>query len=136
MQRRWHNQALAFDYGRGQCWLWCGRLRCSKESRVRTTIPSRSTLGMERTSSSSFVRRPSFCSSIDHSWQDDTFVTCSTVISVWSPERQEPIHEFSYQTENLLKAKFNPAEAGLLAATSSERGVLLYDVPFHVWIET
>ena len=48
-------------------------------------------------------------------------MTCSTVISVWSPERQEPIHEFSYQTENLLKAKFNPAEAGLLAATSSER---------------
>lgn len=70
-------------------------------------------------------------SSIDHSWQDDTFVTCSTVISVWSPERQEPIHEFSYETENLLKAKFNPAEAGLLAATSSERGVLLYDVQQH-----
>lgn len=83
-------------------------------------------------SSSSIAFRSSLCSSIDHSWQDDTFVTCSTVISVWSPERQEPIHEFSYQTENLLKAKFNPAEAGLLAATSSERGVLLYDVPSHV----
>ena len=71
---------------------------------------------------------PSLCSSIDHSWQDNTFATCSTVLSLWSPERQDPIHEFSYQTENLLKAKFNPAEAGLLAATSSERGVLLYDV--------
>lgn len=68
------------------------------------------------------------CSSIDHSWKDDTFVTCSSVISVWSPERQEPIHKFSYQSENLLKAKFNPAEVGLLAATSNERGILLYDV--------
>lgn len=67
--------------------------------------------------------------SIDHSWKDDTFVSCSSVVSVWSPERQEPIHTFSYETESLLKARFNPAEVGLLAATSNERGVLLYDIP-------
>ncbi|KAK8802209.1 hypothetical protein WA588_005182 [Blastocystis sp. NMH] len=66
--------------------------------------------------------------SIDHSWKDDTFVSCSSVVSVWSPERQEPIHTFSYETESLLKARFNPAEVGLLAATSNERGVLLYDI--------
>ena len=70
-------------------------------------------------------------SSIDHSWADDTFVTCSSVLNVWSPERQECIHEFSYQSENLLKAKFNPAEHGLVASTSNERGILLYDVFFH-----
>ena len=67
-------------------------------------------------------------SSIDHSWSDDTFVTCSSVLNVWSPERQENIHQFSYQSESLLKAKFNPAEPGLVASTSNERGVLLYDV--------
>ena len=67
-------------------------------------------------------------SSIDHSWVDDTFVTCSSVLNVWSPERQECIHEFSYQSESLLKAKFNPAEPGLVASTSNERGILLYDV--------
>ena len=59
--------------------------------------------------------------SIDHSWKDDTFVSCSSVVSVWSPERQEPILTFSYETESLLKARFNPAEVGLLAATSNER---------------
>lgn len=65
---------------------------------------------------------------IDHSWTDDSFVTCSSVVSVWNPDRQEPIHTFSYETESLLKARFNPAETGLLAATSNERGVLLYDI--------
>lgn len=67
-------------------------------------------------------------SSIDHSWVDDTFVTCSSVLNVWSPERQECIHHFAYQTESLLKAKFNPAEPGLVASTTNERGIVLYDV--------
>ena len=67
-------------------------------------------------------------SSIDHSPVDDTFVTCSSILNVWSPDRQEPVHHYSYQTENLLRAKFNPAEPGLLASTTSERGIILYDI--------
>ena len=59
---------------------------------------------------------------------DSTFVTCSSILNVWSPERQEPVHHYSYQTENILRAKFNPAEPGLVASTTSERGIILYDI--------
>lgn len=84
--------------------------------------------GTERRDSRSISLFLVIPSSIDHSPVDDTFVTCSSILNVWSPDRQEPVHHYSYQTENLLRAKFNPAEPGLLASTTSERGIILYDI--------
>eukprot|EP00560_Eucampia_antarctica_P005717 CAMPEP_0197835396 /NCGR_PEP_ID=MMETSP1437-20131217/25608_1 /TAXON_ID=49252 ORGANISM="Eucampia antarctica, Strain CCMP1452" /NCGR_SAMPLE_ID=MMETSP1437 /ASSEMBLY_ACC=CAM_ASM_001096 /LENGTH=366 /DNA_ID=CAMNT_0043440787 /DNA_START=28 /DNA_END=1125 /DNA_ORIENTATION=+ len=70
--------------------------------------------------------------SIDHHRSDNLFVTASdSAVDVWSPERSSPILSFddlwgSADTANHVR--YNPAERGLIAHTSADRGFGLFDV--------
>lgn len=45
---------------------------------------------------------------IDHHWQSNTFVTSGAVVEVWDHARSEPIHTFSWGSDTVLSARFNP----------------------------
>lgn len=71
-------------------------------------------------------RRP--FSAIDHHWKEAKFATAGSQLDVWDHDRSEPIHSFNWGVESLLTCKWNPAEAGLLASTATDRNLALYDI--------
>ncbi|KAK8807127.1 hypothetical protein WA158_003886 [Blastocystis sp. Blastoise] len=65
---------------------------------------------------------------IDHSWEDDVFATCSSVIQLWSVHKSQPMHTFTFGHEHFRSIQFNPGESSVLAACSNDRSISLFDV--------
>lgn len=56
------------------------------------------------------------------------FATAGAAVDVWDHERSEPIHTFTWGADNVLSARFNPAEPDIFATTGSDRSIALYDL--------
>lgn len=65
---------------------------------------------------------------IDHHWQRAQFVTAGAAVDLWDHERSVPVASFSWGSDTVTSARFNPAEPDLFATTGSDRGVALYDL--------
>ena len=65
---------------------------------------------------------------IDHHWVDEQFASGGEVVSIWDPNRVDPVHSYQWGNDSILSLKFNPAEAALLASTCGDRSICLYDL--------
>jgi DDB1- and CUL4-associated factor 13 len=65
---------------------------------------------------------------VDHHWQRLQFVTAGAAVDLWDHSRSEPISTFSWGSDTVTSARFNPAEPDLFATTGSDRGIALYDL--------
>ena len=65
---------------------------------------------------------------VDHHWQRMQFVTAGAAVDLWDHSRSEPISTFTWGSDTLTSARFNPAEPDLFATTGSDRGIALYDL--------
>lgn len=65
---------------------------------------------------------------IDHHTQKNQFATAGAVVDLWEHDRVEPVSTFSWGSDTVTSIKFNAAEPELFAATSSDRGIVLYDI--------
>ena len=66
---------------------------------------------------------------IDHHWKQHEFATGSdSVVDIWDPLRSQPRQSFEWGCEGVVSLKYNPAETSLLAATTRDNGILLFDV--------
>eukprot|EP00629_Pelagomonadales_sp_RCC1024_P008730 CAMPEP_0119297320 /NCGR_PEP_ID=MMETSP1329-20130426/51014_1 /TAXON_ID=114041 /ORGANISM="Genus nov. species nov., Strain RCC1024" /LENGTH=436 /DNA_ID=CAMNT_0007298259 /DNA_START=45 /DNA_END=1352 /DNA_ORIENTATION=+ len=69
---------------------------------------------------------------VDASWSKaaaGAFATAGAegVVAVWDAERTKPTREWRWGSDSVFKARWNPAEPALLAATSRDRAATLYD---------
>ena len=67
-------------------------------------------------------------SSIDHSAIDSQFVTTGSQLELWDITRSQPIRSFQWGPEPVLSAKYNRIEPHLVAFTSADRGISVYDI--------
>ncbi|KAL6763169.1 WD40-repeat-containing domain protein [Haematococcus lacustris] len=65
---------------------------------------------------------------IDHHWGRSIFASAGAVVDIWDHSRSEPISSFSWGSDTVTSARFNPAEADVLATTGSDRSLALYDL--------
>jgi len=66
---------------------------------------------------------------ISHHWSSTLFATCGDGegVYVWDEQRTSPVRCFNWGVDTVQKIRFNPIETNLLAATASDRSVILYD---------
>lgn len=69
---------------------------------------------------------------VDASWQgggDGALVSCGSegVVELWDPERSAAVRSWSWGTDAVYKARWNPAEPSLVVSTSRDRAATLYD---------
>ena len=61
------------------------------------------------------------------------FATSSTMaVELWDASRAEPVTSFEWGADTVTSVAWNPAEASVLASTSTDRGVVLYDARMSV----
>ena len=65
--------------------------------------------------------------SIDHFANQSRFVTTGNQLEIWDLKHSQPIQSFSWDSDPIIHAKCNPVEANLVALTTRERGVVIYD---------
>jgi len=65
---------------------------------------------------------------IDHSWGQDLYATCGEQLDLWEVGRSESLRSLTWGTATHNCVKFNPIETNIIAGTSSDRGVTLYDL--------
>jgi WD repeat and SOF domain-containing protein 1 len=70
----------------------------------------------------------SILQSLDSSYASSTFVTGGSVVQLWSQERSNPIQTWNWGVDTVSKVKFNPVETNIIACTSMDRGIYLYDI--------
>jgi WD repeat and SOF domain-containing protein 1 len=65
---------------------------------------------------------------VDHHSTKTQFVTSGAAVDLWDHQRIEPLSTFTWGSDTVTSVRFNPAEPNLFAATSSDRGIVLYDI--------
>ncbi|KAF6155800.1 hypothetical protein GIB67_039131 [Kingdonia uniflora] len=65
---------------------------------------------------------------VDHKWEDNHFATAGTQVDIWDHNRSEPIRSFEWGQDTVISVRFNPGEPNILAATTSDRSITLYDL--------
>lgn len=65
---------------------------------------------------------------LDHHTTRNQFATAGASVQIWEHERVEPVSTFTWGSDTVTSVRFNPAEPDLFAATSSDRGIVLYDI--------
>lgn len=65
---------------------------------------------------------------IDHHSTKNQFATAGADVQLWDHGHIEPLSTFSWGSDTVTSLRFNPAEPDLFAATSSDRGIVLYDI--------
>ncbi|KAJ3687894.1 hypothetical protein LUZ61_017058 [Rhynchospora tenuis] len=65
---------------------------------------------------------------VDHQWNTSIFATAGAQVDLWDHNRSEPINTFQWGNDSVISIRFNPGEPNLLATSSSDRGVVLYDL--------
>ncbi len=66
--------------------------------------------------------------SIDCSMTDPYFVTGGDTVKVWNQERNSVFQNYDWGIDTVSKVKFNPVDTNLIACTSMDRGVYIYDI--------
>ena len=65
---------------------------------------------------------------IDCSYSDPYFATGGELVQLWNEERGVPFQKCEWGQESVTKVKFNPVETNLIACTSMDRGLYIYDI--------
>jgi|JI10StandDraft_1071094.scaffolds.fasta_scaffold425405_2 WD repeat and SOF domain-containing protein 1 len=66
---------------------------------------------------------------IDHSYGENQFASCGSVVQIWSYERSQPIHVFNnWGVDTISRLKYNPSDHHLILSASHDRNVVLYDI--------
>jgi len=65
---------------------------------------------------------------LDAAYSNNTFVTGGTVVQLWSQERTTPIQSWNWGIDTVSRVKFNPVEQNVIACTSMDRGIFIYDI--------
>jgi WD repeat and SOF domain-containing protein 1 len=65
---------------------------------------------------------------IDHRFDQSHFVTSGEMVQIWNTERNSPMQQFDWGSDTVMTARFNPVETNLIACTSMDRGVFIYDI--------
>ena len=66
--------------------------------------------------------------SVDAHWKESgRFATSSSVVELWDASRGDPFATYEWGNDSITSVRWNPAETSLLAATSADRGVSLFD---------
>lgn len=65
---------------------------------------------------------------VDHHWERLQFVTAGAAVDVWDHARSEPVSTYTWGSDTVTSARFNPAEPDLFATTGSDRAIALYDL--------
>ncbi|KAJ3681292.1 hypothetical protein LUZ60_015781 [Juncus effusus] len=65
---------------------------------------------------------------VDHQWDTNIFATAGAQVDIWDHNRSEPINSFKWGNDSVISVRFNPGEPNLLATSSSDRGIVLYDL--------
>jgi WD repeat and SOF domain-containing protein 1 len=65
---------------------------------------------------------------VDHHRTRNQFATSGADVQLWDHNRVEAVSAFAWGPDTVTSVRFNPAETDLFAATSSDRGVVLYDI--------
>lgn len=66
--------------------------------------------------------------SIDCSLHDPYFVTGGDTVQIWNQERSSPFQNCDWGIDTVSRVKFNPVDTNLIACTSMDRGVYIYDI--------
>eukprot|EP01126_Amoeba_proteus_P006951 TRINITY_DN12462_c0_g2_i11.p1 TRINITY_DN12462_c0_g2~~TRINITY_DN12462_c0_g2_i11.p1 ORF type:complete len:347 (-),score=61.86 TRINITY_DN12462_c0_g2_i11:154-1194(-) len=74
--------------------------------------------------------------SIDHRRKSNQFATtAANILAIWDPNRSESINDMTWGDDSLMMVRFNPVETHVVATTSEDRSITLYDirgsVPIH-----
>ncbi|RDY08792.1 DDB1- and CUL4-associated factor 13 [Mucuna pruriens] len=64
----------------------------------------------------------------DHQWDGELFATAGAQVDIWNHNRSQPINSFVWGTDTVISVRFNPGEPNLLAASASDRSIMLYDL--------
>ncbi|XP_052868134.1 DDB1- and CUL4-associated factor 13 [Anopheles cruzii] len=67
------------------------------------------------------------CVALSHSYDSTAFATSGDTCHIWDEERNEPLKELKWGVDMVHDIKYNPVETSLLAACSSDRGIILCD---------
>lgn len=74
------------------------------------------------------VPKGGICQAIDYSYSEDYFVTASSVISIWDPVINRPIHTFNIpNTRSFQDCVYNMNETDLICACDIDRGIYILD---------
>ena len=65
---------------------------------------------------------------VDHSSTEQEFATSGQVVQIWSYQRTKPIYQLEWNIDSVQCVRYNPAEPNILAATCSDRSILIYDL--------
>jgi len=64
---------------------------------------------------------------VSHSWKDEVFATCGDTMEIWNDHRSNPVKTFDWGVDTIHSVRFNPVETTVVAATASDRSIILYD---------
>lgn len=65
---------------------------------------------------------------VDHQWDGENFATSGAQVDVWNHNRSEPISSFEWGVDTSISVRFNPGEPNLLATSSRDRSITIYDL--------
>ena len=75
------------------------------------------------------VTSKSMVSGITHHRFHNTFATCGESSALlWDSGRSHPVKEFQWGVDSVHTVKFNQIETNILAASASDRSIILYDI--------
>ncbi|XP_008800979.1 DDB1- and CUL4-associated factor 13 [Phoenix dactylifera] len=65
---------------------------------------------------------------VDHQWDGNLFATAGAQVDIWDHNRSEPVNTFEWGKDTVISVRFNPGEPDVLATSSSDRSITLYDL--------
>lgn len=65
---------------------------------------------------------------VDHQWDGNLFATAGAQVDIWDHNRSQPVNSFAWGNDTAVSVRFNPGEPNILAASSSDRGITIYDL--------
>ncbi|KAI3934394.1 hypothetical protein MKW92_053177 [Papaver armeniacum] len=107
---------------------------CGTDCTVRLwNVPDSSVMNMDESSDGTteplavYVWKNAFWA-VDHQWDGDQFATAGAQVDIWDHNRSEPIRSFEWGKDTVISLRFNPGEPNILATSSSDRSITLYDL--------
>ncbi|EYU46644.1 hypothetical protein ABFS83_04G022000 [Erythranthe nasuta] len=65
---------------------------------------------------------------VDHQWDGDLFATAGAQVDIWNHNRSQPVNSFAWGNDTSISVRFNPGEPNILATSSSDRSITIYDL--------
>ncbi|CAH8359964.1 unnamed protein product [Eruca vesicaria subsp. sativa] len=65
---------------------------------------------------------------VDHQFEGELFATGSAQLDIWNHNRSQPVQSFQWKNDTIISVRFNPGEPDILAASASDRSIIIYDL--------